>query len=117
MSANRLPQSDHELADLLKALGHPVRLRIVELTSGEEKPVGEISARLNLPQAVTSQHLKVLRDCRLVNVRTQGNRRLYSVNVQRTRLIREFLNGLWTEGMDDLKRVAERQHRQERDME
>ena len=99
----------------MKALGHPARLEIVRLTSEEEAPVGELAERLGLPQAVTSQHLKVLRDSDLVMVRKDGNRRLYRVNFERAAQIRDFLDGIWAEGIQELKRAAEDQHRKRKE--
>ncbi|HPJ71838.1 MAG TPA: metalloregulator ArsR/SmtB family transcription factor, partial [bacterium] len=49
------------LGELLKALGHPVRLKIVDGLMSHSCNVGEIVDGLGLPQSTVSQHLAVLR--------------------------------------------------------
>ena len=61
-----------QAAELLKVLSHPVRLRILEILRGGEQCVCHMEAALGLRQAYISQHLIVLRDAGLVNVRREG---------------------------------------------
>lgn len=73
------------IADLLSALAHPVRLRIVSLLQEKEKCSGEghcvceITRILNLPQALISQHLAILRRAGMVKAKRMGNRISYSL--------------------------------------
>ena len=68
------------LAQVLRALGHPARLRILAFLLGAaERTVNEIAAGLDMPQAVVSQHLSALRLHGLVRVRREGGFRHYSV--------------------------------------
>ncbi len=62
-----------DAARVLKCIGHPVRLRIIELLdeSGEMN-VGSISAALSLEQAVASQHLTLMRDRGILSSRRDG---------------------------------------------
>ena len=66
-------------AELLKALSHPVRLRILEILHGGEECVCHMEATLGLRQAYISQHLSVLRDAGLVSVRRDGWNAYYAV--------------------------------------
>jgi ArsR family transcriptional regulator len=63
-----------ELADTLKALSHPARVRIVELIHerGGEICVCEFAGRLDLSQPTISHHLKILRDAGLIASRQEG---------------------------------------------
>lgn len=67
-------------------LGDPVRRRILELLGAGEKPAGAIveviQAEFGISQAAVSQHLKVLRENGFANVRTDGPRRVYSVDAR-----------------------------------
>jgi DNA-binding transcriptional ArsR family regulator len=54
-------QTYSKWADILKTLGHPVRIRIVESLLDKEKCVNAIWANLDLPQSTVSQHLSLLR--------------------------------------------------------
>jgi DNA-binding transcriptional ArsR family regulator len=66
-----------ELADLLKLLAHPDRLRLIaELRSGEQD-VSSIAATLDLPATRVSQHLALLRAHRLVEERRAGRTHFY----------------------------------------
>ena len=66
-------------AEVLRALGHPVRLKILELLRGTECCVCEIEPKLGLRQPNISQHLSVLRAANLVTTRRDGLRVMYRV--------------------------------------
>lgn len=67
-------------ADVLKAFGHPTRLRIVaELLNGT-KCVNDIQEILPASQANISQHLSVLRHAGVVNFAQDGSQRCYYVS-------------------------------------
>ncbi len=62
-----------EVADILKAVAHPLRLRIVAILCAEELNVNALAARLGTNQAIVSQQLRILRMRRLVTaVRKDG---------------------------------------------
>jgi DNA-binding transcriptional ArsR family regulator len=67
----------NELADLLKALGHPDRVRLVEELGEQEKDVQTLSDTLGVRQARVSQHLAVLRANHVVEDRRDGRHVLY----------------------------------------
>lgn len=66
-----------ELADLLKLLAHPDRLRIIEELREGEKDVTGIAKALALPPTRVSQHLALLRAHRLVDERRDGRSHFY----------------------------------------
>lgn len=66
-------------ADLFRALGHPTRLRILQMLRREERCVCEILEALQLEQSNVSQHLAVLRQAGLVTSRRDGMRVMYSL--------------------------------------
>ena len=66
-------------ARILKTLGHPDRIKIVEYLEDGEKTVGQIQREFNLLQPVTSQHLKVMFDRDIVTFRQEGTRYYYSL--------------------------------------
>jgi DNA-binding transcriptional ArsR family regulator len=65
--------------ELLKALAHPVRLKILEILREGEQCVCHIEAVLGHRQAYISQHLMLLRQVGLVTDRKDGLRVYYSV--------------------------------------
>jgi DNA-binding transcriptional ArsR family regulator len=95
------------LDDAMAALAHPARRELVRLCTDQERSAGELGERLKLRQPATSQHLRVLRDAGLVNVRADGNRRLYRVDFERLAELRTALDELWGTRLPELKRAAE----------
>src|SRR5262249_46375635 len=69
---------------IFEALGDPVRRRILELLAAGEQPVGAVVTALQalapISQPAVSQHLKMLRETRLVTGRAEGTRRLYAID-------------------------------------
>lgn len=59
-------------AEIIKLLGHPERLKIVEVLESGEHTVGELCRLCGLEQAICSQHLGRLRAMRVVAARKQG---------------------------------------------
>lgn len=66
-------------ADLLRALANPHRVAIVELLARHPHRVGEIVDALHLDQPLVSQHLRVLRDARLLHAERRGKEVVYSL--------------------------------------
>lgn len=66
-------------AQLLRILGHPVRLRIAAGLARECACVKDIWKCLGMPQAVVSQHLKVMREHGVLEARREGARVCYSL--------------------------------------
>lgn len=66
-------------AEFFRVLGHPVRVRILELLREGERTVGELQAGLGLDSSGTSQHLGVLRRQGIVEGRREGTSVHYSV--------------------------------------
>jgi ArsR family transcriptional regulator len=66
-------------ARILKTLGHPDRIKIVEYLEDGEKTVGQIHKNLDLIQPIVSQHLKVMLDSGIVSYRKEGTRYFYSL--------------------------------------
>ncbi|RMD99990.1 MAG: ArsR family transcriptional regulator [Calditrichaeota bacterium] len=67
-------------AEILKAIAHPIRLQIIQALEGGEKCVSELQTILSQPQAVTSQHLNVLRLRGLLKSRRDGTLVYYSIS-------------------------------------
>ena len=70
-----------ELAALAGAVAHPARVRIVRLLISRTKCVcGEIVAEFPLAQSTVSQHLKILKESRLVEGEFDGPKVCYGIN-------------------------------------
>ena len=89
--------SDQEAADaatLFKALGDPVRLRIVNLlaSSGDAICVCDLTPQTGLSQPTVSFHLKKLMDAKLIERERRGKWAYYSLRPGALRELAEILN-------------------------
>lgn len=77
-------------------IGDPVRRRILELLAESEHRSGDIveviQNEFGITQAAVSQHLRVLRDSGFASVRVDGQRRIYSVDVQPLQAVDAWLD-------------------------
>jgi DNA-binding transcriptional ArsR family regulator len=94
-------------AEFFKTLGHPARIRILELLSEGEHSVTALMPELGLESSHLSQQLAVLRRAGMVVARKQGNNVIYSMAsedmAELLLLARKVLTGLLTDQMGLLK--------------
>ena len=64
---------------LFQALADPARLRIVEAMRSGECAVGDIVERMDIHQSGVSRHLRILAEAGIVQMRPEGQKRLYSL--------------------------------------
>ena len=67
------------VAEVLKAVAHPVRLQIIELLETAEMSVGDIVAALGVKQAITSEELIMMMDKGVLNCRRNGTLVYYRI--------------------------------------
>jgi DNA-binding transcriptional ArsR family regulator len=100
-------------ARLFDALGDPTRRVIFERLSRRPMAVGELAQGLPVSRPAVSQHLKVLREVRLVDVTADGARRIYSIDIAGLGPLREWLDSHWAKALDAFKDFADQQDDQE----
>jgi DNA-binding transcriptional ArsR family regulator len=85
------------LAAAFKAIGHPVRMRILELLTRQEDPVCvcDIETQFALTQPTISHHLRVLRKAGLVDSERKGTWIYYTDRVEGVGPLRAFLDHLF----------------------
>jgi len=75
-----VPTPLHEAkADLFRTLGHPVRIRVLELLSEDEHAVHELLAKIEIEPSALSQQLGVLRRAGIVRQRRENGEVRYSL--------------------------------------
>lgn len=72
-------QTAEHVAEVLKAVAHPVRLQIIEALEYEEKCVGDLVQALEIPQAAVSQQLGLMKDKDVLQCRREGTKAFYSI--------------------------------------
>lgn len=82
-----------EMSSMLKACGHPLRLKILSvIENGEETCVSELWNCLEQSQPVVSQHLAVLKRKGIVRSQVKGNKRVYTISNPFIKSLVEKLN-------------------------
>jgi DNA-binding transcriptional ArsR family regulator len=84
-------------------LGHPARVRILELLRDGDKTVGELQVDLQLDSSGTSQHLAALRQQGIVEGRKVGTTVRYSVRDVRIFQMLEIARQILLSGLADTK--------------
>ena len=91
----------------LLALADPTRRRIFERLQAGPQPVGSLAQGLPVSRPAVSQHLRVLEEAGLVTHRREGTRHLYELDSSGVVVLREWVDGFWSEALARFKAVAE----------
>jgi DNA-binding transcriptional ArsR family regulator len=94
-------------AEAWTALGDATRRAILERLADRPRAVGELATELPVSRPAVSQHLRVLKDARLVVDRRAGNRRIYQLNPAGLGALRAQLDRFWSQALATYKEVAE----------
>jgi DNA-binding transcriptional ArsR family regulator len=89
------------------ALSDPTRRAIVEMLARGPLTSGEISRRFTISPSAVSQHLKLLREARLVRARAAGQQRIYELDADGLAELEEWLDGIgpaWRKRLEALER-------------
>src|SRR3954451_16665155 len=96
--------------EALRAVADPTRRSILRLVRDGELAAGDIARHFpSISRPAVSQHLRVLADSGLVDVRAEGNRRIYSWRREGLRDAASFLEDMWSDRLARLKDAAERE--------
>ncbi|HSL42061.1 MAG TPA: metalloregulator ArsR/SmtB family transcription factor [Anaerolineales bacterium] len=92
----------------MDALGDPTRRRLFERLRQGPCSVTELISIVPISQPAVSQHLKVLRDSRLVRVEKRGQQRIYHLNPVGLAELRSYVESLWDDVLRAFGEEAER---------
>lgn len=98
----------------LQALADPTRQRIVEMLADGALSSGQIAGRFDLSPPAISQHLKTLRQARLVTVRTDKQKRIYSLDPAGVGEIADWvarIRAFWNPRLDALESALKKEPR------
>lgn len=88
-------------AQLFRVLGHPIRIRILELLLDGERTVGELQAALSLDSSGTSQHLAALRAQGVLESRRAGSSVYYRLRDPRVSQLLVVAKEILTSALTD----------------
>jgi DNA-binding transcriptional ArsR family regulator len=92
------------------ALADPTRREIVDILAGGEKDAGTIASNFTITKPAISRHLAVLREAGMVTVRSDAQRRIYSIRAEGLHDVDRWLSryrSFWSDRLDDLEAALE----------
>jgi len=90
----------------LNVLADPTRQRIVEMLATGSMSSGDIARRFDVSAPAISQHLRTLRDAKLVRVRAQAQKRFYELDPEGVGELADWIariRSFWSEKLDALE--------------
>ena len=91
----------------LDALGDATRRAILGHLRKGPLPVGALAKAFPISRPAISQHLRILKDARLVTDRPEGTRRVYQLDPAGFESVRVYLDQFWTTALDAFKQKAD----------
>ena len=88
-------------------MGDPTRRAILERLVSGPLPVGKLAEEFPVSRPAISQHLRVLKNARLVSDRAEGTRRVYQLDPVGFFEMRQFFEQFWTVALDAFKTKVE----------
>ncbi|MEV0284928.1 metalloregulator ArsR/SmtB family transcription factor [Kribbella sp. NPDC050820] len=93
--------------DVFEAIAEPSRRELLDLLAERDRPAGELVEHLHrLTQPAVSRHLRILREVGLVEVRPDGQRRIYALRADRLLEIENWISRYrkyWPRHLDALE--------------
>jgi DNA-binding transcriptional ArsR family regulator len=89
-------------------------LAIFEMLGAQPRAVHELAAGLPVSRPAVSQHLRVLKQARLVRDRRMGTRRIYELNAEGIALLRDHFAHLWDRALAAFQKAAEDEYEREK---
>jgi DNA-binding transcriptional ArsR family regulator len=93
------------------ALGDPTRRAIFEKLQKGPLSVVHIAEGMSVSRPAVSQHLKVLRDAKLISIHQQGTRSICVIKSEGIMAMRNYLDKFWDEALVSFKLLAEQEER------
>lgn len=91
----------------IAALGDPTRRQIFELIADRPRSVAEITRAVTVSQPAVSQHLKVLRESRLIRAEPKGASNIYHIDPAGLGMMRAWLDRFWSKTLAAYKLAVE----------
>lgn len=100
---------NHEMA--FNALGDPTRRAIFEKLRARPLSVAAIAEGLPISRPAVSQHLKVLREAKLITMHQKGTRNFCQIDPDGVLAMRNYLDNFWDVALAAFKAAAEKENK------
>jgi DNA-binding transcriptional ArsR family regulator len=85
---------------VLAVLADPTRRALLDLLRRKPLPVGELARQMPVSRPAVSQHLKILKQARLVREHRHGTRHYFGVDPAGFAALREYADSMWQEALN-----------------
>jgi len=96
--------------DVFQAIADPTRREVLNQLARSELYIGQITTRFPISRPAVAKHLKILLQANLVEFRTEGRKKYYSLNpepLQRVKSWISYFESFWIDNLQNLKKLAE----------
>jgi DNA-binding transcriptional ArsR family regulator len=93
------------------ALGDPTRRAIFEKLKHGPLSVVHIADGIPVSRPAVSQHLRVLKEAKLISISRHGTRSIYGINKEGIIAMRNYLDKFWDEALVAFKQLAEQEEK------
>jgi len=102
MAKEELTKEQEQLARFAKALGHPIRVAILQMLAKQTCCYhGDMSEILPIAKSTLSQHLKELKEAGLIQGKITPPMVVYCINKKNWKLAKSLFNSLLTEEIEN----------------
>lgn len=91
----------------MTALSDPTRRRVFELVWENPRSVAALASQLPISQPAVSQHLKALKNARLVRVEQKGASNVYHIDPQGLGEMRAWIDRMWNDSLEAFRNETE----------
>lgn len=98
----------------LCAVAEPTRLAMIERLRRRPMTVGELAERLPVTRPAVSQHLKILKQARIVTETRSGTRHIFNLNPEGLLELRAYIDEIWEDALASFSRYVSAQKKQRR---
>ena len=94
-------------ADVIDALADPTRRQLLERLTAGPLSAGELARGFPMSRPAVSQHLRVLREAKLITERREGTRRIYRLDSSGLTQLRTYFDDFWQRALDNFTCTAD----------
>lgn len=92
--------------EIFQAIADPTRREIIDLLASTSMPVNKVAEKFDISRPAISKHLKILKECGLVEVQQKGRKRFCRANPEKLQEVLEWAaryRKYWSDKLDELE--------------
>ena len=96
--------------DIFQAIADPTRRSIINMLSSQSLNLNAVAENFDISRPAISKHIKILTECGLISIRTEGRERICEAKLSNLRKVSEWVDEyktFWSEKLDALGNFLE----------